>query len=138
MLRPGEPLYLFQLGDNALEELFSELRTLTHQRGMDSVQYRDNLGVVAQLAGVYERNPDLKRQATRLSVRDDRDRPFAVKVESTCTLPHALAARLACISPKISRSAKLAGMCAQAIVWFRHQPTCVNAGQLEGRLPAAP
>ena len=42
-------LYLFQLGDNGLEGLFSLLRTLTHQRNMDAVQYQDNVSIVGQV-----------------------------------------------------------------------------------------
>jgi hypothetical protein len=76
---PDTPVYLFQLGDNAVEEMFSTLRTLTHQRNMDIVELGQNITVLLQLYEVYSRHPEWYKQRKHLSPRDDRDRPWAVK-----------------------------------------------------------
>lgn len=46
------PLYLFQLGVNALEELFARMRTLSHQNNMDIVQFGENAAVGHQFSFV--------------------------------------------------------------------------------------
>jgi hypothetical protein len=56
------PLYLFQLGDNGLEELFSLLRTLTHQRNMDALMFKHNVCILARLQAIYESHPEWKKQ----------------------------------------------------------------------------
>jgi hypothetical protein len=76
---PGINVFLFQLGDSALEELFSSLRTLTHQRNMDIVELGQKLTVVGQLYDVYSRHPEWRKQSKHLSPRDNRDRLWAVK-----------------------------------------------------------
>eukprot|EP00798_Chlamydomonas_sp_ICE-L_P000014 gene14-12826_t len=72
-------LFLFQLGNNALEEIFAWLRTLSHQRNMDCLNFQHNVGIAGQMNSVYDRNLGWKLQRSKISVRDDRDRPNAVK-----------------------------------------------------------
>lgn len=74
-------LFLFQLGDNALEEQFAVLRTATHQRNFDVLQFGDNIAIAGQMTLVYDKHEDWKRKHSKLAVRDDRDRPYFVKGE---------------------------------------------------------
>lgn len=87
-------LYLFQLGDNPLEELFSVIRTATHQRNFDVLQFRDNIAVAAQITAALDNNEAWKKQHSKTSVRDDRDRPYAVKGEH----PHEIVMCVPCMS----------------------------------------
>lgn len=75
---PGQKLFLFQLGDNGLEEVFSSVRTLTHQRNVDIVELGHKLSIIGQLHDIYSRHPDWYKQSKHLSPNDDRDRPRAV------------------------------------------------------------
>jgi hypothetical protein len=61
-------LFLFQLGDNALEELFAWVRTLTHQRTLDMLELGNHLSIIGQVLDVYDRRPDWRGQRTPLPV----------------------------------------------------------------------
>lgn len=81
LLDPLMLMYLFMLGDNALEEQFAVLRTATHQRNFDLLQFRDSIAVAGQMTVVYDKHADWQRNKSKLSVRDDRDRPHVVTGE---------------------------------------------------------
>ncbi|CAF0901874.1 unnamed protein product [Brachionus calyciflorus] len=52
-----KPLYLYQLGTDQLESLFSSVRTLTHSRNCDILELLDRLKISLQIEKVYSQNP---------------------------------------------------------------------------------
>lgn len=72
---PGHPLYLFQLGTDRLEGLFSVLRTLTHNANFDMLQCGERLSHATQISQLYQVHPEWKRAAKRLQGSQDHMNP---------------------------------------------------------------
>ena len=66
LLYPTQALYLFQLGDDRLEDLFGVLRTLTHDRNFDLLQAGERLGIATHIAQIFEKHPQWKQPMRRL------------------------------------------------------------------------
>ena len=79
-----QPLYLFQLGTDRLEVLFSVLRTLTHNSNFDMLQCGERLAHATQIAQLYQKHPNWKRASKRLQGGEDHMNP-ASWVGSTST-----------------------------------------------------
>ncbi|KEP46198.1 hypothetical protein V565_212800, partial [Rhizoctonia solani 123E] len=65
---PDGPVYLLQTGTDRLEQRFSTMRTMTHDRNMDIVQLADRAEAAQYIDEIYARNPDLYRGSYRLSL----------------------------------------------------------------------
>lgn len=78
------PLYLFQLGTDRLEGLFSILRTLTHNSNFDMLQCGERLSHAAQISHLYQKHPNWKRASKRLQGSQDHMNPSSW-VGSPCT-----------------------------------------------------
>ncbi|KAL0952445.1 hypothetical protein HGRIS_006714 [Hohenbuehelia grisea] len=66
-LDASKPFYLYQLGTDRLEEVFAELRTLSHDVNMDAKQLSENLTNVVQSTIIYSRHPEWKQTQRRTS-----------------------------------------------------------------------
>lgn len=60
------PLYLYQLGTDELENLFSIIRTISHARNVVYLELIDRVSIGLKIDSIYERNPSLKKDS-RLS-----------------------------------------------------------------------
>ena len=58
-------LLLAQIGSNFQENLFAELRTLSHNRNCDMMELQQNLALITQISAVYDRHPEFKRDRQR-------------------------------------------------------------------------
>lgn len=67
LLDPSMPWYMFLLGDDRLEEMFGEVRTVTHDRNCDPIQLTERLAGAADTAAIYNRHPTWKRASRRIS-----------------------------------------------------------------------
>ena len=72
---PDQPLYLFQLGTDRLEGLFSVLRTLTHNSNFDMLQCGERLSHATQISQLYQKHPDWKCPSKRLQGSQDHMNP---------------------------------------------------------------
>ena len=62
----SESLYLYQLGTDGLELLFSTLRTISHSPNCDFLELKERLVITEQVEKVYAKHPDW-RQKSRTS-----------------------------------------------------------------------
>ena len=72
---PDNPLYLFQLGTDRLEGLFSVLRTLTHNTNFDMLQCGERLSHATQISQLYQKHPEWKRASKCLQGSQDHMNP---------------------------------------------------------------
>ena len=74
ILQSTESVYLFLLGTDPLESLFSIIRTITHARNCDFLELNDRLSIALQIENVLIKNPDLKasnRLSTNAKTREN-------------------------------------------------------------------
>lgn len=64
---PDNKLYLYQLGTDQLEQLFSSVRTITHAKNCDLLELQDRLKMSSQIENVYAERPGW-RKTSRLSI----------------------------------------------------------------------
>ncbi|KAL0945720.1 hypothetical protein HGRIS_014867 [Hohenbuehelia grisea] len=57
-LDESQPFYLYQLGQDRLEEVFAELRSLSHDVNMDAMQLAENLSNVVSSTAIYAAHPE--------------------------------------------------------------------------------
>ncbi|CAN0485749.1 unnamed protein product, partial [Scytosiphon promiscuus] len=65
---PATPVFLWQIGTDALENLFAVLRTLTHASNVDGKELGDRLGAAVALEEIYAKHPGWARTSRRLSL----------------------------------------------------------------------
>jgi len=71
----SEPLFLYQLGTDQLELLFSTLRTINHSPNCDFLELKDRLVITEQVENVYTRHPEWKKKIrTASSFVEDRSK----------------------------------------------------------------
>ncbi|TDL20789.1 hypothetical protein BD410DRAFT_870927 [Rickenella mellea] len=70
LLDCGQPLHLCQLGDDRLEQVFSETRCQTHQRNYDILELAHKLSTVVDTCHILEEYPEWDRGHRRLKLRD--------------------------------------------------------------------
>jgi hypothetical protein len=58
--RSENPLFIYQLGTDQLENLFSSIRTITHSQTCDSLELNDRLKMSYDIEDVYSRRPELR------------------------------------------------------------------------------
>lgn len=63
---PELNVYLFQLGTDNVEQLFSIIRTITHSRNCDTKEFGQRASHACQLADVWARNDGWKKPSDRL------------------------------------------------------------------------
>eukprot|EP00734_Pompholyxophrys_sp_LG126_P000308 Pompholyxophrys_sp_v1_NODE_103_length_1966_cov_40.693792.p1 type:complete len:168 gc:universal NODE_103_length_1966_cov_40.693792:712-209(-) len=68
---PDKDLFLFLLSDDRLERLFSNVRTLTHDRLVDQVALCSRLTISQRFETIFEKYPHLDRQSRRLQATSD-------------------------------------------------------------------
>ena len=61
----GGSLYLYQLGTDQLENLFSVIRTITHARNCDSLELCQRLSHAESIELIFNKNPEWKRARSR-------------------------------------------------------------------------
>ncbi|CAM9215393.1 unnamed protein product, partial [Sphacelaria rigidula] len=61
VLRPGEKMYLWQVGSDGLENLFAVVRTLTHSRKVDLIDVGKRLGAAVAMERVYSDHEGQRR-----------------------------------------------------------------------------
>lgn len=69
---PATPVFLWQIGTDALENLFAVVRTLAHASNVDGKKLGDRLGAAVALEEIYANHDDWARKARRLSLTFDR------------------------------------------------------------------
>jgi hypothetical protein len=62
------PLYLYQLGTDELENLFSSIRTITHSQTCDYLELSERIKMAYDIEDVYTRRPEL-RPSNRLTAK---------------------------------------------------------------------
>ena len=72
ILDPTKPLYVFLLTNDLLEQLFSIVRCLTHNRNVDHLEFAQRASIATRIMDVYGRHPDWNRSARRLAEAFDR------------------------------------------------------------------
>lgn len=65
---PATPVFLWQIGTDALENLFAVVRTLTHGGNIDGKELGDRLGAAVALEEIYAKHPSWARKSRRLSL----------------------------------------------------------------------
>lgn len=65
---PATPVFLWQIGTDALENLFAVVRTLTHASNVDGKELGDRLGAAVALEVIYAKHPGWARTSRRLSL----------------------------------------------------------------------
>lgn len=64
---PSEPMFLWQVGTDGLENLFALVRTLTHASNVDAKELADRLGAAVALEEIYNKHPDWTKVSRRLN-----------------------------------------------------------------------
>lgn len=64
---PNQPMFLWQIGTDGLENVFALARTLTHSSNFNLKELCDRLGAAVALEDIYAAHPDWKRISKRLS-----------------------------------------------------------------------
>ena len=64
----NKPIFLYQLGTDQLENLFSTVRTITHSATCDYLESNERLRMAYQIEDVFSRRPEL-RPDNRLSFK---------------------------------------------------------------------
>lgn len=64
---PSEPMFLWQVGTDGLENLFALVRTLTHASNVDAKELADRLGAAVALEEIYNKHPDWAKVSRRLN-----------------------------------------------------------------------
>ena len=64
---PGKDIYVYQMGSDQLEQLFSSVRTQSHDRNCDVFQLKSRLERATILEKVLNKNPSWRQNANRLS-----------------------------------------------------------------------
>lgn len=59
------PFYLYQLGSDRLEELFSDIRSQSHDRNCDILELADRLSISAEDLQIYGQHPEWSRPSRR-------------------------------------------------------------------------
>ncbi|TFY81510.1 hypothetical protein EWM64_g2508 [Hericium alpestre] len=67
LLDPTKAFYLYQLGSDRLEEIFCEVRTMSHDCNCDTLQLCDRLSASADCIAIYSRHPEWNRGHRRTS-----------------------------------------------------------------------
>ena len=62
------PVFLWQIGTDALEKFFAVVRTLTHGSNIDWKELGDRLGAAVAVEELYARHPSWSRKSRRLSL----------------------------------------------------------------------
>jgi hypothetical protein len=61
-------LFLYQLGTDQLENLFSTVRTLSHSRNFNMLELVERLVLAQQIESVYERNEKWRQPKFKLKI----------------------------------------------------------------------
>lgn len=72
---PAEPLFMFQIGTDGLEQLFAMARTLNHSSNFDIKDLGDRLGAGISMEEIYSRNAAWKQTSRRLNDTVDHNNP---------------------------------------------------------------
>lgn len=64
---PSEPMFLWQVGTDGLENLFALVRTMTHASNVDAKELADRLGAAVALEEIYNKHPDWTKVSRRLN-----------------------------------------------------------------------
>eukprot|EP00918_Siedleckia_nematoides_P019468 GHVU01041528.1.p1 GENE.GHVU01041528.1~~GHVU01041528.1.p1 ORF type:complete len:231 (+),score=24.24 GHVU01041528.1:1057-1749(+) len=82
---PEFSLCMGQAGSDALEEVFSLVRTLNHSSNFTSLELQSNLKIVSDIQGIMQRHPTWKPQDKRRDVTptSDRSRVSSEQAEAT-------------------------------------------------------
>ncbi|CAN0440456.1 unnamed protein product, partial [Scytosiphon promiscuus] len=64
---PAMALFLWQIGTDALENLFAVVRTLTHASNVDGKELGDRLGAAVALEEIYAKHPNWAKKSRRLN-----------------------------------------------------------------------
>lgn len=67
LMDPGQNFYVYQLGDDRLEEMFAEVRTETHDRNCDMLSLTERLSGISDSLEIYSRHPDWKQAHRRMT-----------------------------------------------------------------------
>jgi hypothetical protein len=67
LLDKTKSFYVYQLGQDRIEETFAEVRTESHDRNCDVVQLTDSLSAAADCIEIYNRHPEWNRGQRRIS-----------------------------------------------------------------------
>lgn len=74
LFAPDKPLFLYQLGSDEVEQLFSAVHTMTHDRGCDILQLIVRLQHAATVRALSLKHPEWKAHASRrLNIKDGID-----------------------------------------------------------------
>jgi len=68
---PAMPMFLWQIGTDALENLFAVVRTLTHGSNIDGKELADRLGAAVTLEEIYAKHPNWAQKSRRLNDSTD-------------------------------------------------------------------
>lgn len=63
----AQPMFLWQIGTDGLENLFAVARTLTHAGNFDAKEFGDRLSAAVSLEEIYSKRPEWKRVSWRLN-----------------------------------------------------------------------
>ncbi|KAJ6616227.1 hypothetical protein B0H10DRAFT_1765396, partial [Mycena sp. CBHHK59/15] len=66
-LDPDQAFYLYQIGSDRLEELFSEVRTESHDSNCDALQLSERLSTAADTLGIFGEHPEWHQGHVRCS-----------------------------------------------------------------------
>ena len=69
---PSRPLYIFQLSNDLLEQLFGIVRCLTHNRNVDALEFAERVSIASRIMDIYSRHAEWDRGARRLCETLDR------------------------------------------------------------------
>ncbi|CAN0325198.1 unnamed protein product [Ectocarpus sp. 4 AP-2014] len=64
----ARPVFLWQIGTDALENLFAVVRTLIHGSNVDGKELGDRLGAAVALEEIYAKHPGWAKKSRRLSL----------------------------------------------------------------------
>lgn len=65
---PAMPVFLWQIGTDALENLFAVVRTLTHASNVDGKELGDRLGAAVALEEIYAKHSGWGKKSRRLAL----------------------------------------------------------------------
>ena len=65
---PATPVFHWQIGTNALENLFAVVQTLAHGNNIDWNELGDRLGAAVALEEIYAKHPSWAKKSPRLSL----------------------------------------------------------------------
>lgn len=68
---PAEPIFLWQLGSDVLENLLAVVRTLTHSRNCDANELGDRIGTAVSLVEIWSKYPEWARDSRTMNESTD-------------------------------------------------------------------